>query len=111
MLRQPRIRPIPAVALAAVVAEVASADGLTSGLHVRVLMESIYLNRSQRRYEPETPVLGRRYADAPALAARYPAQSEGLMRTSTVPGVNLNDFDPHKHARDHHPLGGGDTAA
>lgn len=79
-------------AFAAVAVEVASSDGHSAGVHVRVLMERIFANRSQRRYDLERPALGVTYDDAPALAAANPGRaSEGAL-TGTSPGVNLNGW-------------------
>lgn len=80
---------------AAVAVEVASDSGHGSGHHVRVLMERIYANRTQSRYDPESPALGQSYEDAGAMAHANPGRASDGALTSTSPGVNLNDFKPH----------------
>lgn len=85
-------------AFAAVAVEVAADGGQSSGVHVRVLMERIFANRSQARFDPEVPVLGQTYADAPAMAAANPGRASDGALTGTSPGVNLNDFAPKRVA-------------
>lgn len=93
-------------AFAAVAVELASDAGFGSGVHVRVLMEQIFANRTQARFEPEVPVLGARYEDAPAIAAAHPGRASDTTLTGTSPGVNLNDFKPKAVERG--AFGGGD---
>lgn len=85
-------------AFAACICEIASANGFPSGVAVRVLMESIYANCTQQRYDLETPVLGITYPDAPALAAANPGRGSETTLTGTSPGINLNEFDPQAYA-------------
>lgn len=77
-------------ALATALCEVAADGGEMGGLHVRVLMESIYANRTQQRWGQETPVLGQHYDDAPALGATLRAKD--YIPSGSFPGVNLNTF-------------------